>query len=103
MKNDRRKDNDRRQNDDRVVQGARGKAPVLSAEQVAWAQKLDQKAWAVGTARYGAGYVWTMAEYGMALQVYDETTFRLLTLVEDDVCYEVASLRGRRSRAWASN
>ena len=69
-----------------------GRLPALNAEQVAWAQKPDQKAWAVGMARYGAGYVWTMAEYGMALQVYDETTFRLLTLVEDDVCYEVASL-----------
>jgi hypothetical protein len=65
--------------------------PALNADQVAWAQKPDQKAWAVGMARYGAGYVWTMAEYGMALQVYDETTFRLLTLVEDDFCYEMAS------------
>ena len=65
--------------------------PALNADHVAWAQKPDQKAWAVGMARYGAGYVWTMAEYGMALQVYDETTFRLLTLVEDDFCYEMAS------------
>ena len=69
-----------------------GRLPALNADQVAWAQKPDQKAWAVGMARYGAGYVWTMAEYGMALQVYDETTFRLLTLVEDDFCYEMASL-----------
>ena len=68
-----------------------GRLPALNADQVAWAQKPDQKAWAVGMARYGAGYVWTMAEYGMALQVYDETTFRLLTLVEDDFCYEMAS------------
>ena len=90
--NDRRKSENGGQNDDRAVQGARGRLPALNAEQVAWAQKPDQKAWAIGMARYGAGYVWTMAEYGMALQVYDETTFRLLTLVEDDVCYEVASL-----------
>ena len=69
-----------------------GRLPALSADQKAWAEKPDQKAWAIGMARYGAGYVWTMAEYGMALQVYDETTFRLLTLVEDDLCYEVASL-----------
>ena len=69
-----------------------GRLPALNADQKAWAEKPDQKAWAIGMARYGAGYVWTMAEYGMALQVYDETTFRLLTLVEDDVCYEVASL-----------
>ena len=69
-----------------------GRLPALNADQVAWAQKPDQKAWAVGMARYGAGYVWTMPEYGMALQVYDETTFRLLTLVEDDFCYEMASL-----------
>ena len=68
-----------------------GRLPALNEDQVAWAQKPDQKAWAVGMARYGAGYVWTMAEYGMALQVYDETTFRLLTLVEDDFCYEMAS------------
>ena len=68
-----------------------GRLPALNADQVAWAQKPDQKAWAVGMARYGAGYVWTMAECGMALQVYDETTFRLLTLVEDDFCYEMAS------------
>jgi hypothetical protein len=69
-----------------------GRLPALNADQKAWAEKPDQKAWAIGMARYGAGYVWTMAEYGMALQVYDESTFRLLTLVEDDVCYEVASL-----------
>jgi hypothetical protein len=69
-----------------------GRLPDLNADQKAWAEKPDQKAWAIGMARYGAGYVWTMAEYGMALQVYDESTFRLLTLVEDDVCYEVASL-----------
>ena len=68
-----------------------GKLPALNADQKAWAEKPDQKAWAIGMARYGAGYVWTMAEYGMALQVYDETTFRLLTLVEDDFCYEMAS------------
>ena len=68
-----------------------GRLPALNEDQVAWAQKPDQKAWAVGMARYGAGYVWTMADYGMALQVYDETTFRLLTLVEDDFCYEMAS------------
>ena len=69
-----------------------GRLPALNADQVAWAQKPDQKAWAVGMARYGAGYVWTMPDVGMAMQVYDETTFRLLTLVEDDFCYEMASL-----------
>ena len=90
--NDRRKSENGGQNDDRVVQRDRGKAPCLERGASGGAQKPDQKAWAVGMARYGVGYVWTMAEYGMALQVYDENTFRLLTLVEDDFCYEVASL-----------
>jgi len=78
----------------RTTEGGGGleiKLPTLSAEQKAWAEKPDQKAWAVGMARYGAGYVWTMPDVGMAMQVYDETTFRLLTLVEDDFCYEMAS------------
>ena len=89
--NDRRK---RRMEDRTTTEWCReleARLPALNADQVAWAQKPDQKAWAIGMARYGAGYVWTMAEYGMALQVYDETTFRLLTLVEDDFCYEMAS------------
>ena len=86
---------ERTEEEGRTTEGGGGpelKLPTLSAEQKAWAEKPDQKAWAIGMARYGAGYVWTMAEYGMALQVYDETTFRLLTLVEDDVCFEVVSL-----------
>ena len=68
------------------------KLPTLSADQKAWAEKPDQKAWAVGMARYGAGYVWTMPDVGMAMQVYDETTFRLLTLIEHDYFIEAAAL-----------
>ena len=64
----------------------------MSADQKAWAEKPDQKAWAVGMARYGAGYVWTMPDVGMAMQVYDETTFRLLTLIEHDYFIEAAAL-----------
>ena len=38
------------------------------------------------------GYVWTMPDVGMAMQVYDETTFRLLTLIEHDYFIEAAAL-----------
>ena len=85
---------ERTEEEGRTTEGGGGpelKLPTLSADQMAWAEKPDQKAWAVGMARCGAGYVWTMPDVGMAMQVYDETTFRLLTLVEDDFCYEMAS------------
>ena len=35
--------------------GPKLKLPTLSADQKAWAEKPDQKAWAVGMTRYGAG------------------------------------------------
>ena len=79
----------------RTTEGEVGlaKAPYLERGPEGLGQeKPDQKAWAVGMARYGAGYVWTMPDVGMAMQVYDETTFRLLTLIEHDYFIEAAAL-----------
>ena len=65
--------------------------PVLTDEQIDWAEKPDQKAWAIQCLRYGAGYVWNMPDQGLSLQIYDEETFRLLTVVEHEYCILMAS------------
>lgn len=67
------------------------KLPVLTDEQVDWAEKPDQKSWALQCLRYGAGYVWNMPDHGLSLQIYDEETFRLLTVVEHDYCILMVS------------
>jgi len=66
--------------------------PVLTDEQRSWAEKPDQKSWALGCLRYGAGYVWNMPDQGLSMQIYNEGTFRLLTVVEHDYCLLMASL-----------
>ena len=66
--------------------------PVLTDEQIDWAEKPDQKSWAIQCLRYGAGYVWNMPDQGLSLQIYDEETFRLLTVVEHEYCILMASL-----------
>ena len=65
--------------------------PVLTGEQIDWAEKPDQKAWALQCLRYGPGYVWIMPDHGLSMQIYDEETFRLLTIVEHEYCILMAS------------
>tara|TARA_Y100001970_G_C14107167_1_gene788811 strand:+ start:351 stop:779 length:429 start_codon:yes stop_codon:yes gene_type:complete len=71
--------------------------PELDEEHMLWAQGTPQRAWAYGKLSAGAGYVWTMPDYGLALQVASEDTMRLLTVTDHEwsistVAYIMATL-----------
>lgn len=65
--------------------------PVLSDDQRDWAEKPDQKSWAFHCLENGVGYVWNMPDQGLSMQIYDQETFRLLTVVEHEYCILMAS------------
>ena len=83
------------ESDDSICSGLKfnlnERLPVLTDEERAWAEKPDQKSWALGCLSYGVGYVWNMPDQGLSIQIYDERTFRLLTVVEHDYCIMMAS------------
>ena len=60
--------------------------PELDEEQMRWTQGPTQKAWAYGHLSAGIGYVWTMPDIGISLQVTSDDTMRLLTVVDHDYC-----------------
>lgn len=67
--------------------------PELDEEQMRWTQGPTQKAWAYGHLSAGIGYVWTMPDIGISLQVTSDDTMRLLTVVDHDYClFMVASV-----------
>ena len=71
--------------------------PELDEEQRLWAEGTTQKSWAYSYLSAGVGYVWTMQDYGLALQVTSEDTMRLLTVVDHEwsiltVAYIMATL-----------
>ncbi len=67
--------------------------PELDEEQMGWTQGATQKAWAYGNLSAGIGYVWTMPDIGISLQVTSDDTMRLLTVVDHDYClFMVASV-----------
>ena len=67
--------------------------PELDEEQRGWTQGPTQKAWAYGHLSAGIGYVWTMPDIGISLQVTSDDTMRLLTVIDHPYClYMVASM-----------
>ena len=71
--------------------------PKLDEDQMLWAQGTTQRSWAYGKLSAGVGYVWTMPDYGLALQVVSEDTMRLLTVTDHEwsistVAYIMATL-----------
>ena len=67
--------------------------PELDEEQMGWTQGPTQKAWAYAHLSAGIGYVWTMPDIGISLQVTSDDTMRLLTVVDHDYClFMVASV-----------
>ena len=58
--------------------------PELDEEQMCWTQGATQKAWAYANLSAGIGYVWTMPDHGLSLQVTSEDTMRLLTVVDHE-------------------
>ena len=71
--------------------------PELDEEQRLWAEGTTQKSWAYSYLSAGVGHVWTMQDYGLALQVTSEDTMRLLTVVDHEwsiltVAYIMATL-----------
>ena len=67
--------------------------PELDEEEMGWTQGATQKAWAYGNLSAGIGYVWTMPDIGISLQVTSDDTMRLLTVVDHEYClFMVASV-----------
>ena len=83
MNDEKMKNNDERE----LIQ----RLPELTKEEIAWAEKPEQKTWAIETLGLGAGYCWNMPDQGLSLQVYDGKTFRLLTVVDHDYCIMMVS------------
>jgi len=72
--------------------------PELDDEETQWAIGNTQKSWAYYNLGQGIGYVWTMPDYGIAMQVASEDTIRVLTVVDHEWCiktlsYMMATLR----------
>ena len=57
--------------------------PELNEDQRRYAHSPKSKSWAIETVRQGAGHI-RMADGGVILQVYDESTVRLLTVVDHE-------------------
>jgi len=67
--------------------------PELNEEERGWTQGATQKSWAYANLSAGIGYVWTMPDIGISLQVTSDDTMRLLTVVDHDYClFMVASV-----------
>ena len=60
--------------------------PELDEEQIEWAGATNQKSWAYYKLNSGIGYVWTMPDQGVTLQVASKDTMRLLTVVDHEWC-----------------
>ena len=60
--------------------------PVLSEEERSWTKGSTQKDWVYSHLSCGIGYVWTMPDQGMSLQVISDDTIRLLTVVDHEWC-----------------
>ena len=60
--------------------------PVLSEEERNWTKGSTQKDWVYSRLSCGIGYVWTMPDQGMSLQVISDDTIRLLTVVDHEWC-----------------
>jgi hypothetical protein len=68
--------------------------PELDEEDVKKAENTNQKSWAYYNMNAGIGYVWTMPDHGVTLQVSSEDTMRLLTVVDHNWCiYMVACIK----------
>ena len=65
--------------------------PELSEDQRKRAQDPKMKSWAIETVRLGAGYIWDAPDTGIALQVYNDSTVRLLTVVDHEYFIESVS------------
>ena len=72
--------------------GLESRMPKLTEKQKEWAGKPSQKTWAIDRLGFGIGYCWNMPDHGLSMQVYNERTFRLLTVVDHDYCIEMAAL-----------
>ena len=60
--------------------------PVLSEEERSWTKGSAQEEWVYSHLSCGIGYVWTMPDQGMSLQVISDDTIRLLTVVDHEWC-----------------
>jgi hypothetical protein len=65
--------------------------PELSEDQRKHAQDPKMKSWAIETVSLGAGYIWDAPDTGIALQVYNDSTIRLLTVVDHEYFIESVS------------
>ena len=65
--------------------------PELSEDQRKQAQDPKMKSWAIETVSLGAGYIWDAPDTGIALQVYNDSTIRLLTVVDHEYFIESVS------------
>ena len=59
---------------------------MLSEEERSWTKGSTQKDWVYSHLSCGIGYVWTMPDQGMSLQVISDDTIRLLTVVDHEWC-----------------
>ena len=66
--------------------------PELDEEQIELARNTNQKTWAYYKLNSGIGYVWTMPDHGVTLQVASEDTMRLLTVVDHEWCFGSVAL-----------
>ena len=64
--------------------------PMLNENQRRNARSPKSKSWAIETVGQGAGHI-RMADGGVILQVYDESTIRLLTVVDHEYFIESVS------------
>ena len=71
--------------------GLEFRLPELSEDQRKRAQDPKMKLWAIETVGLGAGYIWDAPDTGIALQVYNDSTIRLLTVVDHEYFIESVS------------
>jgi len=71
--------------------GLEFRLPELSKDQRKRAQNPKMKLWAIETVGLGAGYIWDAPDTGIALQVYNDSTIRLLTVVDHEYFIESVS------------
>ena len=88
---------DMRTKDEQENASLADRLPELDEEQRLRAEGTTQKSWVYSYLSAGVGYVWTMQDYGLALQVTSEDTMRLLTVVDHEwsiltVAYIMATL-----------
>ena len=71
--------------------GLEFRLPELSEDQRKRAQDPKMKSWAIEIVGLGAGYIWDAPDTGIALQVYNDSTIRLLTVVDHEYFIESVS------------